>query len=599
MRKVPFLLATGKAKRYAPIKLIMRTFSLFRPLSLCGVALAASASWSPAATAEVAPKRPNIVVIVTDDHSYQTLGTCEKDSPMPYPHFHQLAKEGMVFDRSYCANSLCGPSRACIYTGRHSHRNGYLFNELAKPFDGSQPTFPKMLQKAGYQTAMVGKWHLESDPTGFDYWEIFPGQGNYFNPDFITPGKDGKNVVKREPGYATELVTKKSIDWLDKRDKSKPFMIVVGHKAPHRCWCPSIQNLGKAKKYAEAIEPPANLHDDFSDRPEFLKMTEQTLLNHFNPWSDEHLIKDAVPKELRPMLESPESRTLHTHYDWDMPEWVRMNPEQKAAWRAYHLERTNKLVEEMRSGKIKTRNDMLLRRWRHYVEDYLGTVLSVDESVGELMDYLKKNGLEENTLVLYCGDQGFYMGEHGLYDKRWIFEESFRMPLIMKWKGHIKPGVRSNAMVQELDYAPTFCEVAGADTPENMATFQGKSLTPLFATGEAPSFTDRPLYYAFYENPGEHNAPRHDGLRTDRYTFSYLWTSDEWMLFDNEKDPAQMHNVYGNPAYAKTVEELKKLYRQLRKDYQVPDGFPGATGKLSVEPQWNVPNNCRQKEATR
>lgn len=310
-------------------------------------------------------QRPNILVIVTDDHSYQTLGTCDKDSPMPYPNFRKLADEGMVFDRSYCANSLCGPSRACIYTGRHSHMNGYLFNEHAAPFDGSQPTFPKMLQKAGYQTAIVGKWHLEaippgakgdtskyeSNPTGFDYWEIFPGQGNYFNPDFITPGKDGKRVVKTEPGYATELVTQKSLKWLDQRDKDKPFMLVVGHKAPHRCWCPSIQNLGRAKQYADSIDPPANLEDDFADRPEFLKMTEQTLLNHFNVWSDEHLIKDVVPEDIQKMLSCPESKTLHTQYDWEMPEWVRMDPQQKEAWYNYHKARTVQLVKDIKSGK--------------------------------------------------------------------------------------------------------------------------------------------------------------------------------------------------------------------------------------------------------
>ena len=394
-------------------------------------------------------------------------------------------------------------------------------------------------------------------------------------------------MVKTEPGYATELVTQKSLKWLDQRDKTKPFMLVVGHKAPHRCWCPSIQNLGRAKQYADLADPPANLEDDFANRPEFLKMTEQTLLNHFNVWSDEHLIKEVVPEDIQKMLSCPESKTLHTKYDWEMPEWVRMDPQQKEAWYNYHKARTLQLVKDIRSGKIKTKNDILLRRWRHYMEDYLGTVLSVDESIGEIMDYLKKNGLEKNTIVLYCGDQGFYMGEHGLYDKRWIFEESFRMPLIMKWPGHIKPGVRSNAMVQELDYAPTFCEVAGAATPENMSTFQGRSLTPLFKTGDHPDFKDRPLYYAFYENPGEHNAPRHDGLRTERYTLSYLWTSDEWMLFDNHKDPAQMVDVHAKPEYAETMKELRRLYQQLRKDCQVPEGFPGATGKLSVTPRWD------------
>ncbi len=548
-------------------------------------------------------RRPNIVVIVTDDHSYQTLGTNEKDSPMPYPNFRRLADEGMVFDRSYCANSLCGPSRASIYTGRHSHMNGYLFNERAVPFDGSQPTFPQMLRKAGYQTAIVGKWHLEdvpagdesgkyeSDPTGFDYWEIFPGQGNYFNPDFITRGGDGKRVTRREAGYATELVTRKSLAWLDRRDKDRPFMLVVGHKAPHRCWCPSIQNLGKARPYAEAAVPPPNLMDDFSDRPEFLKMTEQTLIDHFNVWSDEHLIRELVPEDVRKMIASPESKTLHTKYDWQMPEWSRMNPEQKKAWYEYHKIRTEELVKDIREGRIKTRGDILLRRWRHYMEDYLGTVLSVDESIGEILDYLKKNGLEENTLVLYCGDQGFYMGEHGLYDKRWIFEESFRMPLIMKWPGRIKPGVRSHALVQEIDYGPTLVQAAGVGTPENMAAFQGRSLLPLFRTGEDESFANRPLYYAFYENPGEHNAPRHDGFRTERYTFAYLWTSGEWMLFDNEKDPAQMHNVIDKPEYAGVAKRLKRLYADLRRAFQVPEGFPGATGRLQVKPRWGTVKN--------
>lgn len=556
-------------------------------------ALAAAASCSLAFSADAKGKkdqRPNILVIVTDDHSVQTLGTNEKDSPMPLPNFRKMADEGMVFDRSYCGNSLCGPSRACIYTGRHSHMNGYLFNELATPFDGSQPTFPKMLNKAGYQTGLVGKWHLESDPTGFDYWEIFPGQGNYFNPDFISLGKDGKRVTKRFPGYATELVTKKSIEWLSKRDKDKPFMLVVGHKAPHRNWCPSIKNLGKAKPFAEAAIPPANLEDDYSNRPEFVKMNEQTLVNHFAVWSDEHLIKDAVPEDIRKMLESPKSKTLHSTYGWDMPEWGRMDKEQKEVWTKYHRERTEKLVKDIREGKIKTKSDILRQRWKHYMEDYLGSVLSVDESIGELTDYLEKNGLADNTVVLYCGDQGFYMGEHGMYDKRWIFEESFRMPLIMKWPGHIKAGTRSKALVQNIDYAPTLCEIAGVKSPEEKASFQGKSMTPLFKTGAANDFKDRSLYYAFYENPGEHNAPRHDGLRTDRYTYAYLWTSDEWMLFDNEKDPMQMNNVANDPKYADVVKKLKEEYTKLRKGYDVPEGFPGAKGKLSVKPQWKTPS---------
>lgn len=522
-------------------------------------------------------KKPNILFIITDDHAYQTLGTGKDDSPVALPNFNKLGRQGMVFDRSYCANSLCGPSRACILTGRHSHMNGFVFNGQ-KPLDGSQPTYPKMLQKAGYQTGLFGKWHLESNPTGFDTWEIFPGQGSYYNPDFISLKPDGKRQTKRFPGYATDVVTDKSIQWLENRDKNKPFLLVVGHKAPHRAWCPALRHLGKVD--TSGMTPPANFHDDYANRPEFLKKNQQTVANHMAIYSDLKVLKDQVPEEMRKSIVSP-------GYGWDLGELNRMTPEEKKTWTDYYAKRTKSLVDGMKSGKLKDPKAFAEWKWHAYMEDYLGCLLSVDDSIGRLMEYLDKEGIAKDTLVIYCGDQGFYMGEHGMYDKRWIFEESFRMPLIMRWPGHIRPGVRSSAMVQELDYAPTFCDVAEVNTKENMNTFQGRSLTPLFKTGEHQDFKNRSLYYAFYENPGEHNAPRHDGLRTDRYTLSYIWTSDEWMLFDNQKDPAQMHNVINKPEYAETVKELKTLYGKLRKDYQVPEGFPGATGKLAVKPQWD------------
>ena len=522
-------------------------------------------------------KKPNILFIITDDHAYQTLGTGKDDSPVALPNFNKLGRQGMVFDRSYCANSLCGPSRACILTGRHSHMNGFVFNGQ-KPLDGSQPTYPKMLQKAGYQTGLFGKWHLESNPTGFDTWEIFPGQGSYYNPDFISLKPDGKRQTKRFPGYATDVVTDKSIQWLENRDKNKPFLLVVGHKAPHRAWCPALRHLGKVD--TSGMTPPANFHDDYANRPEFLKKNQQTVANHMAIYSDLKVLKDQVPEEMRKSIVSP-------GYGWDLGELNRMTPEEKKTWTDYYAKRTKSLVDGMKSGKLKDPKAFAEWKWHAYMEDYLGCLLSVDDSIGRLMEYLDKEGIAKDTLVIYCGDQGFYMGEHGMYDKRWIFEESLRMPLIMRWPGHIRPGVRSSAMVQELDYAPTFCDVAGVNTKENMNTFQGRSLTPLFKTGEHQDFKNRSLYYAFYENPGEHNAPRHDGLRTDRYTLSYIWTSDEWMLFDNQKDPAQMHNVINKPEYAETVKELKTLYGKLRKDYQVPEGFPGATGKLAVKPQWD------------
>lgn len=540
------------------------------------LALLAAAPLSAQTRAEE-NKKPNILFIITDDHAYQTLGTGNNDSPVALPNFNKLGRQGMVFDRSYCANSLCGPSRACILTGRHSHMNGFVFNGQ-RPLDGSQPTYPKMLQKAGYQTGLFGKWHLESNPTGFDTWEIFPGQGSYYNPDFISLKPDGKRQTKRFPGYATDVVTDKSIQWLENRDKNKPFLLVVGHKAPHRAWCPALRHLGKVD--TSSMTPPANFHDDYANRPEFLKKNQQTVANHMAIYSDLKVLKDQVPEEMRKSIVSP-------GYGWDLGELNRMTPEEKKTWTDYYAKRTKSLVDGMKSGKLKDPKAFAEWKWHAYMEDYLGCLLSVDDSIGRLMEYLDKEGLAKNTLVIYCGDQGFYMGEHGMYDKRWIFEESFRMPLIMRWPGHIRPGVRSSAMVQELDYAPTFCDVAGVNTKENMNTFQGRSLTPLFKTGEHQDFKNRSLYYAFYENPGEHNAPRHDGLRTDRYTLSYIWTSDEWMLFDNQKDPAQMHNVINKPEYAETVKELKALYGKLRKDYQVPEGFPGATGKLAVKPQWD------------
>ena len=407
------------------------------------LALLAAAPLSAQTKAEE-NKKPNILFIITDDHAYQTLGTGNNDSPVALPNFNKLGRQGMVFDRSYCANSLCGPSRACILTGRHSHMNGFVFNGQ-RPLDGSQPTYPKMLQKAGYQTGLFGKWHLESDPTGFDTWEIFPGQGSYYNPDFINLKPDGKRQTKRFPGYATDVVTDKSIQWLENRDKNKPFLLVVGHKAPHRAWCPALRHLGKVD--TSGMTPPANFHDDYANRPEFLKKNQQTVANHMAIYSDLKVLKDQVPEEMRKSIVSP-------GYGWDLGELNRMTPEEKKTWTDYYAKRTKSLVDGMKSGKLKDPKAFAEWKWHAYMEDYLGCLLSVDDSIGRLMEYLDKEGIAKDTLVIYCGDQGFYMGEHGMYDKRWIFEESLRMPLIMRWPGKIPAGIRNNTMVQNIDYAP-------------------------------------------------------------------------------------------------------------------------------------------------
>jgi len=582
--------------------------------------------------ATAAENRPNFLFIITDDHAVQALGSCEKDSPVPLPGFRRLAQEGMVFDRAYCANSLCGPSRACMLTGRHSHNNAFLYNYGGPAFNGAQPTYPKMLQAAGYQTGIVGKWHLISQPTGFDNWQVFISQGEYWNPYFLSRGPKGGTLKRQERGYVTDLVTTKAIDWMENRDKNKPFALIVGHKAPHRNWFPALRHLELIKRYVSKMTPPDTLDDDWADRPEMLKANRQTVAWDLCNWNDSHLIAELIPfevmKEIVPkgqlsrMIEQGRFKDeVPAGFDWKghQPRFAPktnlsfnlcgMGAGERELYLQFYSARTKEFVDDFLAGKIRTVHDMTVRRWRWYMEDYLGTILAVDDSINDLLNYLDTNGLSENTLVIYVGDQGFYLGEHGLYDKRWIFEESMRMPLVMRWKGRIPAGTRSQAMVQNIDYAPTLLEAAGANTPENMRTFDGVSLMPLFATGEAPQFADRPLYYAFYEQPGEHNAPRHDGIRTARYTFAHIWTptpeerrsgvrkpENEWLLIDNEKDPQQMRNVAGEPEYKEAMESLRRLYEEQRTRFRVPADCPGSGPKIpDYQPSWGSGEQDRIK----
>ncbi len=577
--------------------------------------------------------RPNILFIISDDHSVNAMGTNDKDTPVPLPGFRRMAEEGMVFDRAYCANSLCGPSRACMLTGRHSHNNGFLYNYGGPAFDGNQPTYPKMLQAAGYQTGIVGKWHLISQPTGFDSWQVFPSQGDYLNSTFHTADNKGNTKTIRHRGYVTDVVTNMAITWMESRDKTKPFALIVGHKAPHRNWLPAPRHLDVIKKHVAKMTPPATLHDNWENRPEFMKHNRQSVAWDLCNWNDNHLVyneipfdvmKEIIPKhQLRNKIKNGEFKgqipadfniekhqpkfAPKTNLGWSM-DWI--EPGLQEVYRNFYTTRTREFVEAMRAGKIKTQEDMTVQRWRWYMEDYLGCILSLDESIASLLDYLDTSGLSENTLVIYVGDQSFYLGEHGLYDKRWIFEESMRMPLIMRWKGKIPAKTRSNAMVQNIDYAPTLLEVTGTNTPENTRTMEGQSMVPLFANGEAPQFTDRPLYYAFYEQPGEHNAPRHDGIRTDRYTFARIWTpldyerksgvrkpENEWLLIDNETDPQQMRNVSQDPAYAEVMKDLTQKYHAARALYRVPETCPGSGHKIpDYLPSWGPGENDRIKK---
>lgn len=597
------------------------------------LATAATVFLSTITTVAAEDTRPNILFIISDDHSVNAMGTNEKDSPVPLPGFRRLADEGMVFDRAYCANSLCGPSRACMLTGRHSHNNGFLYNYGGPAFNGNQPTYPKMLQAAGYQTGIVGKWHLISQPTGFDSWQVFPSQGDYLNSTFLTADNKGRTKTIRHRGYVTDVVTNMAITWMESRDKTKPFALIVGHKAPHRNWLPAPRHLEIIKKHVAKMTPPATLHDNWENRPEFLKHNRQTVGWDLCNWNDNHLVykeipfdvmKEIIPKhQLRNKINNGEFKgqipadfnidkhqpkfAPKTNLGWNT-DWI--EPGLQQVYLDFYTRRTRDFVANMRAGKYKTQEDMTEQRWRWYMEDYLGTVLSLDESIAALLDYLDQSGLSDNTLVIYVGDQSFYLGEHGLYDKRWIFEESMRMPLIMRWKGKIPAKTRSNAMVQNIDYAPTLLQVAGANTPENTRTMEGNSMVPLFNTGDAPQFRDRPLYYAFYEQPGEHNAPRHDGIRTNRYTFARIWTpldeerksgvrkpENEWLLIDNEKDPQQMRNVAQDPEYAEVMKALTDQYNAARRLYRVPETCPGSGNRIpDYLPSWGPGDNDRIKK---
>lgn len=480
----------------------------------------------------------NILYIMTDDHSYQTIGAYGAKHNKT-PNIDQLAKEGVVFDRAYVANSISGPSRACMLTGKHSHKNGFINNSTV--FDGEQPTFPKYLQQAGYQTAIVGKWHLSSAPTGFDYWNILVGQGDYYNPDFIDNGK-----AVRYHGYATTITTDLALDWLEhKRDREKPFCLLLHHKAPHRTWMPEAEELGA---YDDTVFPlPPTFYDNYTGRPAAAKA-------EMSIDKDMDLVYDL--KMLDPENEIQGHRK-------DLRGWAssiyreRMDAQQLKAWNAYYYP----IQKEFKQLKLKGR---ALAEWKYqrYMRDYCSVINSVDKSIGRVINYLKEKGLLENTLIVYTSDQGFYMGEHGWFDKRFMYEESFRTPLIARLPNGTKDQ-RDSYLVQNIDFAPTFLELAGIPKPSDI---QGVSILPLLK-GEKPKEWRKSLYYHFYEYPGEHCVNRHYGVFDGRYKLIHFYNDkDVWELYDLEKDPFELQNQYRNPAYSKVLkhclEELEKLQQQ-------------------------------------
>lgn len=492
-------------------------------------AIALESLFASLARGQEGKPRPNILFLFSDDHAVRAMSPYS--DLLDTPNLNRIAKEGATFDQNFCANSLCGPSRANVLTGKHSWANKFLDNSETAKFDGAQQTYPKLLQKAGYQTAVFGKWHLNSDPTGFDAWEILPGQGNYYNPDFITAA--GK---KRVPGYVTDIIADRTIQWLDKeRDKSKPFMLHCWHKAPHRPWMPPLNKLEMFKD--KTFPEPENLFDDYSNRASPASKNKMTM-SIMQPAFDLKLVRET---------------------DTKLPgEYVRMDAKTRAEFIAGYKKENDEFFANPPTGKALTS-----WRFQRYMKDYLRCISSLDDNIGKVLKYLDDNGLAENTIVVYSADQGFYLGEHGWFDKRWMYEESFRMPLLMRWPGVIKPGTRISAMTQSIDFGPTFLDAAGVTVPADM---HGVSLRPLL-DGKTPENWRKSLYYHYYEHPGEHNVARHLGVRTDRYKLIWYYETDEWEFFDLQSDPHEMKSLYADPAYAPQIQELRAELERLKKQY--------------------------------
>jgi arylsulfatase A-like enzyme len=483
-------------------------------------------------------ERPNIVFVFTDDHATQSIsaygGMLAEIAPTP--NLDRIAEKGMLFRRCLVGNSICGPSRATILTGKYSHLNGFMVNENTD-FDGSQQTFPKLLRKAGYETAIIGKWHLGSDPTGFDHWDILPGQGFYYNPDFTN-----EKGTYQEMGYVTEVITQKAIEWLDGRDEDKPFVLMMQHKAPHREWSPAPQYL---TAFDDIDMPePDTLFDSYEGRGTAARDQDMSIEKTMELGKDLKVVEKDITGVLARRIQK------------------RMTPEQREAWNAAYQPKNEAFLSADLKGK-----DLIRWKYQRYLKDYLRCIKSVDDSVGELWNHLEKEGLLENTVFIYSSDQGFYLGEHGWFDKRFMYDESYRTPLLISWPGVTKPGSVSSDLVSNLDFAETFLDIAGIDIPSDM---QGGSLLPILK-GETPDDWRKTHYYHYYEYPGWHMVHRHEGIYDGRYKLMNFYDLGEWELYDLQADPQEMTNQYDNPEYAEIVKRMHQELTSARKRYDVPE----------------------------
>ncbi|MCH4821786.1 sulfatase [Gramella lutea] len=500
------------------------------------------------------PERPNIVFIMTDDHAAQAISAYGHPVSQlaPTPNIDRIANNGAKFQNNFCTNSICGPSRAVILTGKFSHINGFRMN--GEVFDGSQPTLPKFLKKEGYQTAIVGKWHLHGQPQGFDYWNILNDQGNYYNPEFIH--QNDTTIVN---GYATDIITDMGLDWLkSNRNKDEPFFLMVHHKAPHRNWMPPIRHINT---YDSVTFP---LPDTYFSKHEGQVASQQQLQTIYEDMYEGHDLKMTVSKGSDSLRHNPWTS------DFD-----RMTAEQRKAWNDAYRPKNDAFHDKNLSGRE-------LAEWKgqRYLRDYMGTVQAVDEGVGKILDYLEEQGLTENTIIVYTTDQGFYLGEKGFFDKRFMYEESLAMPLMIQYPPMVEKGTIIDALTQNLDFAPTFLDFAGAEIPEAM---QGKSLKPLLTGTNEGEFRDA-VYYHYYDFPAFHMVKRHYGVRTERYKLIHFYDDiDEWELYDLEKDPKEVNNLYNNPEYAEIQENLHAELKELQEKYEVTEEEFQTTPKEKVD----------------
>lgn len=538
--------------------------------------------------AAAATQRPNIVYIMCDDHAFQCISAY--GSPIsklaPTPNIDRIAQRGMRFDRAFVENSLSTPSRACLMTGLYSNQNGQ--RQLGEGIDTTRTFFTEQLQQAGYQTAVVGKWHMGCDPKGFDYYHIYNDQGQYYNPQYRGTDTDGKYIV--EEGYSTDLTTDHALSFIEHRDASKPFCLLLHHKAPHRNWLANTKYFGM---YDNVTFPmPETFYDDYETRGSAVRTQKMSVTKDMR-WEQDFKVPE--------MLDTANADSWDSYLSL-MNEVNRMNPEQRIAWGKYYFPRNRRLLEAHLTGKE-------LDEWKYqnYIRDYMSVIKSVDESVGRVLDYLDSHGLTDNTIIVYTSDQGFYMGEHGWFDKRFMYEESLRTPLLIAYPGHIQPGTVCNKLVQNIDYAPTFLDLAGVSKPKELP---GRSLTPIFKAGDKVKGWRNSIYYHYYDYPTYHMVRKHDGVRTDRYklihfygaggldavkenkyqrqpgtrehgcmtyltSLGYFEPKDSAVnyneLYDLQADPHELNNLYGKPGYEKITKQLQKQLTDYRKSIGVDE----------------------------